>query len=393
MSSLVDRHLPALADKTAIAAPDGTLTYGELAGRVAQVAHVLGHAGVEPGDRVLLRMANGASLAAAWLGVQRAGAIAVTTFSMLRARELDALLADAEPAAVIVDPDLAGEVARTRARSDNVVVIDDLDTRTTRQPETFVPVIRPRDAIATIIYTADPDSAAPRGACHSAADLLATADTYARHVLRATGRDVFGGTPPLAFAVRPGRAAALSSARRRLGVADDGLRRGGAGGSDRRRSRVAAVRHADVVQVLMRVPDFEHRTTFDALRIAVASGEPLDATVAADWRARTGVPLVDGFGTTEMAHIFLSQTPSAPESGTLGHAVPGYDVRVVDQRGRDVPQGETGRLIARGPTGSPITGAAPRRSAAPYGMVGRRQAIRCAGTTTAHCASPGARTI
>ena len=142
--------------------PTGTLTYGELAGRVAQVAHVLGHAGVEPGDRVLLRMANGASLAAAWLGVQRAGAIAVTTFSMLRTRELDALLADAEPAALIVDPDLAGEVARTRARSDNVVVIDDLDTRTARQPETFVPVIRPRDAIATIIYTADPDSAAPR---------------------------------------------------------------------------------------------------------------------------------------------------------------------------------------------------------------------------------------
>ena len=214
-----------------------------------------------------------------------------------------------------------------------------------------MPVIRPRDAIATIIYTADPDSAAPRGACHSAADLLATADTYARHVLRATGRDVFGGTPPLAFAyglgalllfpLRAGASASLTTGFDAAALAE-------AIGRD----RVSLLFGTPTsYKLLMRVPDFEHRTTFDALRIAVASGEPLDATVAADWRARTGVPLVDGFGTTEMAHIFLSQTPSAPESGTLGHAVPGYDVRVVDQRGRDVPQGETGRLIARGPTG------------------------------------------
>lgn len=347
---LVDRHLPALANKTALVAPDGTLTYGELAARVNRIAHVLEHTGVGPGDRVLLRMANSAALAAAWLAVQRAGAIAIATFSMLRARELDQLIADAEPAAVIVDPDLASEVARTSA-ADVSAVIDDLDERAARAPSTFAPSVRPRDAIATIIYTADPGGAAPRGACHSSADLLATADAYARHVLQTTRGDVFGGTPPLAFAyglgalllfpLRFGATATLTTGFDAAALAES-----------IGRDRVSLLFGTPTsYKLLMRVPDFEHRTTFDALRIAVASGEPLDAAVAEEWHARTNVPLVDGFGTTEMAHIFLSQTPAAPEAGTLGRPVPGYDVRVMDADGRDVAPGETGRLIARGPTG------------------------------------------
>ena len=107
---LLDRHLPARARQPAVVSLDGRLTYADLLDRVSQVAHALRKVGVGPGDRVLIRLPIGARLATAWLAVQRLGAIAVTTASSLRTRELAAIIADAEPAACIVAADLTAHL-------------------------------------------------------------------------------------------------------------------------------------------------------------------------------------------------------------------------------------------------------------------------------------------
>jgi 2-aminobenzoate-CoA ligase len=360
---LIDRHLPARARHTAIVAPDGRLTYAELAVDVSRTSHALRQIGVGPGDRVLLRLANGTRLAAVWLAVQRLGAIAVTTWPSLRSRELRAIIDDAQPTASVVDADLADGLRRVDATALHPLRVltaggtcgdwahaISLDQLARDAPLRIDPVWRPRDAVAVIVYTADAESVLPKGACYSAADLLATADTYARHVLNVTPDDVVGGPASPAFAfglgamlvfpLRAGATTVLST-----GFDPDTL--AGSIGSERLTLLFGT---ATSYRLLLRAPNFDHADV-RSLRLAISSGEPLDAAIAVEWRRRTGMELLDGFGTTEMAHIFLSQRPGDCGSSTLGRAVPGYDVRVVDDAFVDVPVGVAGRLVVRGPTG------------------------------------------
>ncbi len=360
---LIDRRLPRLAHKVAIRAADACLTYEELGAEVARAGHALRQAGVAEGDRVLLRLPAGARMVAVWLAAQRLGAIAVGTLPALKARELASIVDDAEPSVCVVDADLADpliaacaqairppRILNSGGRADDPTA-DSLDALMAGAPAELAPAPRPRDAIAAIIYTADADSAAPKGACHSAADLLAAADTYAAHLLSIGPDDVCGGplSPALAyglgalivFPLRAGATAALTTApdveTMAHSLGRDGL--------------TLFFATATSYRLLLRLPDAPRHLRGTSLRLAISSGEPLERGTAEAWRAATGVPLIDGFGTSEMAHIFLSQRTNESADGTLGRAVPGYEVRVVDSAFRNCPAGVEGRLIVRGPTG------------------------------------------
>ncbi len=359
---LLDRHLPTRACQPAVVSLDGRLTYADLADRVSRVGHALRQVGVGTGDRVLIRLPIGARLATAWLAVQRLGGIAVMTVSSLRTRELAAIIADAEPAACIVAADLTAHLLDACPTKDppRVLVagvttaaapLVSLDRMLVDAPAHLEPVGRPADAVAVIAYTADAEAVAPKGACHSIADLLATADTYAHRVLKIGPEDVIGGPTSPAFAFGLGAKLVFPLHAGAATVLVENFDAEALSASIGRERITLLFGTATTYRLLLRAPDFDRHTDFRSLRLAISSAERLDADLAVDWKRRTGVELLDGFGTTEMAHMFLSQRAGEGGSGHLGTAVPGYDVRVVDDGFVDAAAGVAGRLIVRGPTG------------------------------------------
>lgn len=361
---LIDRHLPTRSDRLAVIARDGRLTYQQLAEQVARVGHALSKLGVGQGDRVLIRLPNGARFATAWLAVERVGAVVVATSPALRARELRAIIADAEPSACLVDADLTGDLLQaletntdpppvavwgtTGLESGRVVCLDQLIREA---PSHLDPCGRPTDSVAVILYTADAESIEPKGACHSIRDLRASADAYASRVLGLRADDVVGGPISAAFAFGLGAMLVFPLRAGATTVLSDGFDASELSASIERERITAIFGTATAYRLLVRAPDFDRRTNFSSLRVAISSGEPLEPELALDWKRRTGVELLDGFGTTEMAHMILSQRPGECGSGRLGLAVPGYEVRVVDDAFNDVREGEVGRLVVRGPTG------------------------------------------
>jgi 2-aminobenzoate-CoA ligase len=350
---LVDRHVvEGHGARTAVVGSHGTTTYAELQRLVNRIAGALTAAGVAPGDRVALWLPNGLSFAACWLAIQKIGAIAVTLLPMFRAREVSAILADAEPTLLLSAPDLV-PLARELGLHAGTRVIDAGDASLAQWTEGLSddpPVVATRrDDLSAILYTVAADGTL-KGAAHSHGQVLASADTYSRLVLDAGATDVFGGSPPaslafglgalLVFPLRAGATALLLG-----GVTVEGWLR-------------AIETHR--ITVLVGAPTFyrlalKHpRLTecrFGSLRAAVSAGEPLPPEIYREWTTRTGVELLDGIGTTEMFHIFLSSRKGAVRAGSTGLPVPGYDVRVVNERLEDVPRGTAGLLAVRGPTG------------------------------------------
>src|SRR5262245_37384911 len=362
---LLDRHVESgAAERTAIHGDDGRVTYGQLQRLTNRVGQALRTLGVQPGDRVAMRFVNGPRFAATWLAVQKIGAIGVSTMPMLRARELAYIINDSEAAVVLCQPDLLEELARAQSSFDRPVRIVTWGPDSSNDAGTFtaleeviatasedLPTARmSADDVALIAYTSG-STGVPKGATHTASDVLASADCYARHVLAPQPNDVFGGHPTLAFTfglggllVFPFRAGAATSLIGRFTV-------------DALLARIAADRitvlfcAATTYRLMLQDASLEHSHDLSSLRVCVSAGEPLPAKVYEEWRRRTGVELLDGIGSTEMFHIFISARAGAVRPGSTGTIVPGYEARVVDDDLHEVSRGTRGLLAVRGPTG------------------------------------------
>jgi 2-aminobenzoate-CoA ligase len=328
---------------------DGTWTYEELRERSGRVARVLvDEMGLVPGNRVLLHGPNTPELIACWFGILRAGGIVVVTMPLLRARELVNVIAKARVTHALVDGRLAEEVEAARAEQPGLSSVrrfDEVDGR----DGAFESVRTGAEDVALIAFTSG-TTGEPKGCMHLHRDLLATCDTFGRHVLRTQPDEVFSGTPPLAFTfglgglvlfplrfgastapcAKPGPEAVLEAIERHgittLFTAPTGYR-----------------------AMLGKAPAGSR--ALDSLRVCVSAGEPLPASVSDAWFERTGVRIIDGIGSTEMLHIFIASRPEDAKAGSTGTAVPGYEAMIVDPHMNSLPPGEIGRLAVRGPTG------------------------------------------
>ncbi|MER6318645.1 AMP-binding protein [Streptomyces sp. NPDC001581] len=341
------------ADRPCLLSPTERWTYGDLLERANQVAQVLTEDfGLVPGNRVLLRGPNNPWLVATWLGVLKAGGVAVTTMPLLRASELAELNGISRPTVAVCDHRYLDELTAIDAPGPAVLAYgglgeEDLVARCAAKDGRFSGVATAADDVALIAFTSG-TTGRPKATLHFHRDVLANADTFSRHVLRPHQDDVFTGTPPLAFTFGLGGLVVFP-----LSV----------GASTLLIEQAAPQRLADLVEehgvtVLFTAPT-AYRAIMAAgaarqlsgLRRCVSAGEALPAAVWEEFHAATGLRIIDGIGATEMLHVFISASDGEIRPGSTGRPVPGYRARVVDEAGEPVPDGQPGFLAVTGPTG------------------------------------------
>jgi 2-aminobenzoate-CoA ligase len=330
--------------------PTGTWTYGDLLRRANQAAQVLTEDfGLVPGNRVLLRGPNNPWLVAAWFGVLKAGGVAVTTMPLLRSREIVALTDLTQPSLAVCDHRFAAELEAAAPGLPTVFYGsgDGLDSRCDAKSGDFRAVPTAADDVALLAPTSG-TTGKPKATMHFHRDVLAIDDTFGRHVLAAGGTDVFAGTPPIGFTfglgglvVFPLRAGAavLLLERATPEALAEAIAGFGVTALFTAPAMYRALLHTGRTQML------------NGLRRCVSAGEHLPATVWEDFCRETGVRIIDGLGSTEMLHIFISAAGDAIRPGATGVTVPGYEAAVLGEDLRPVPDGTIGRLAVKGPTG------------------------------------------
>ncbi|MDN3292550.1 AMP-binding protein [Streptomyces ficellus] len=330
-----------------------TWTYGELRTRVDRIAHALSSdLGVAPGNRVLLRGPTTPWLAACWLAVMKAGAVAVTVLAQARAQELAVMCEMARVSHALcdiraVDDLVKAEVPGLRITAYGGDAPDDLLRLAARRPEAYEAVDTAADDVALIAFTSG-TTGRPKGCMHVHRDVLAVADTFSAHVLRPRPDDLFAGSPPLGFTFGLG---GLLIFPMRAGASSLLLEQAGP-----KQLLPAIAEHR--VSVLFTAPTayrvmLQDLDSYDttSLRRCVSAGENLPAATWHAWHDRTGLRLINGIGATELLHIFVSAADEAIRPGTTGLPVPGWHARVVDGSGNPVPDGQEGLLAVRGPVG------------------------------------------
>jgi 2-aminobenzoate-CoA ligase len=349
---LLDRHAAANPHALAVRTAEEDWSYGRLRDLVDRLCGVLAtDLHVEPGNRVLLRAANSVMLYAAWLAVARIGAVVVATMPLLRARELATIVSKARIRHALSDVSLAAELAGLEGPDGPLRTLTwgdgELEARLARQQPGAPAAATAPDDPCLLAFTSG-TTGQPKATVHFHRDVLAMADTFARHLLEPRPDDVFTGTPPLAFTyglgaelvfpLRFGAATAVLT-----GPSPDHLREG--------ITRFGATRVFTAPTAYRALLAQADRTAFPAVRSFVSAGEHLPRPTFEAWERATGHRIVDGLGTTEMIHIFISAAGAGIRPGSTGRAVPGYRACVLDADGRPAPPGTIGRLAVRGPTG------------------------------------------
>ncbi|MFK7764657.1 MAG: AMP-binding protein [Roseobacter sp.] len=334
-------------------------TYKELSDWTNRLAHVLvDDLGVQPGNRVLIRSANNPAMVACWLAATKAGAVVVNTMPMLRAGELTKYVALAEITHALCDTRLMAEMIACAEACDTLTSVTgfdgtsnhdaDLDRLALEKPVAFEAVQTGRDDVALLGFTSG-STGTPKATMHFHRDLLIIADGYAREVLAVMPQDVFVGSPPLAFTFGLGGLAIFPL---RFGATATLLEQATpANMIEIIEKYKATVSFTAPTAYRVMLGAMEDGADLSSLRAAVSAGETLPAPIYDAWMAKTGKPMLDGIGATELLHIFMSNRFEDHRPACTGKPVAGYEAKILAPDGTDTPTGEVGRLAVRGPTG------------------------------------------
>lgn len=331
-------------------------TYRQLLVRANQIAHALANdLKLVPGNRVLLRGPNNPMMAACWFGVIKAGCIAVATMPLLRAKELKQIIDKARVGAALCDVRLREEMALAQAQCPDLEQVlwfnaegpGSLEALLEGKPAQFASVDTAADDVALIAFTSG-TTGQPKGCLHFHRDVVAMCDAFPRSCLQPSRDDVFCGTPPLAFTFGLG------------GMLCFPMRAG---------ASTVLVERLTPELLLETIQDFGATICFTAptffrmmaplakgydltrLKKCVSAGEALPDATRQLFKQATGIEIIDGLGSTEMIHIFISHTVERVRRGATGYAIPGYVATVLDDDGKPCAPGAVGKLAVKGPTG------------------------------------------
>lgn len=365
---MVDRHVESgRGAEPAIIFQGETLTYEELQRRVNRAANALVDLGVEPGDRVFIRFPNRPEYVVSCLATQKIGAISLPSMKLLRAEKISYVIDDAEVSVAIVYDDLLDELETARDEHgletlEDIVVVENTDIDhhhhsyddllSAASPEYGEPDTM-REDLVMLAYTSG-TTGKPKGTVHTHQQMMAICDGYARYCLAPEPSDVFTSNAPIAFTFGYGFEVAFPL---RFGATTVLVK-------DATPKKLLDAVDAHDVSILASVPtaynqmfaeheDLLDEYDFSSLRRAVSAGEPLPPKTYNQIKEHLGVKASDGIGSTEMLHIFISHRYHDEMDPTAtGFAVPGYEAKVIDPTtGEELPRGEAGLLLVRGPTG------------------------------------------
>jgi 2-aminobenzoate-CoA ligase len=331
-------------------------SYRQLLARANQIAHVLAEdLMLVPGSRVLLRGPNNPMMAACWFGIMKAGCVAVATMPLLRAKELKQVIDKARCSVALCDVRLDEEMQLAQAQCPEIKQVlyfndgapGSLEDALVLKPQMFDNVDTAADDVALIAFTSG-TTGQPKGCVHFHRDVVAMCDLFPRSCLKAGPDDIFCGTPPLAFTFGlggmlcfPMRTGASTVLIEKL-TPEDLLQT-----IQTFRATVCFTAPTFYRQMAELAPKYD----LSSLKKCVSAGEALPDPIRQAFKAATGIEILDGLGSTEMIHIFISHTEKRVRRGATGYAIPGYRATVLDDDGKPCAPGVVGRLAVKGPTG------------------------------------------
>ena len=367
VSDFVDANVArGLGGKVAFTDSDRSLTYGALQERSCRFATALKALGLREENRVVLLFHDTVDYPVAFWGAIRAGVVPIPVNTLLTAEQYDYLFADSRAAAAVVAAPLARTLLSIRSRlpqlrtiivaeasaADKADLTDVLffeDVLALGKPEPFIaPTMS--DEVALWMYTSG-STGDPKAVRHVHTSPMVVARLMGQGVIGIREDDVvfsaaklsfsYGLGNAMAFPMSVGASAILLPERPTPQAVLDTIRR-------HRPTIFYAV--PSLYAALLAQPNIGAGAGSDRLRLCVSAGEPLPANLGERWRATVGVDVLDGIGSTEMLQTFLSNRPDDVRYGSTGRPVPGYDVKIVDENGHELPDGQVGELIVRGPS-------------------------------------------
>jgi benzoate-CoA ligase family protein len=360
----VDRHLEeGRGDRVALYCDDRAVTYAELAALVNRAGHVLRELGLRQEERVLLALSDGVEFVATWYAAQKIGAVTAEVYGFLPAKDFAYYLDYTRAGVVVVDATTLDRMRDARAAVGDrpwprtLLVVgarpDDLrdgeasfDALVAEAPNALDPAPTAPDDIAIWKFTTG-STGMPKACVHRMETPLRSFEHYARGVLGIRADDIVLPAPKLFFGYARDLAALYP-----FGVGGAGIVFPERSTPERLFELVARHRPTILVNVptMIRAMLEQPEHDLSCLRLCTSAGEALPDELHRRWLDAFGVEVLDGIGSSEAYHIYISNRPGAVRPGTLGEVVPGYTARVVDEEGRELPDGETGRLFIEGDT-------------------------------------------
>lgn len=354
---LLDRHIAeGNGDRIAIRTFENTWTFNDLYEKANQIAHVLTeNLDFKPGNRVLIRSANNPMYVACWFGILKAGGIVVATMPLLREKELSVMIESAEISHAFCDYRLEEAMLEVKSPFLKHTItfdgkgehISKLETLMGNKPTTFKNYPTKADSLSIIGFTSG-TTGKPKMTAHYHKDILLICEAFPKFSLQPTPDDIFTGSPPLGFTFGLG------------GLILFPFYYGASTFLIEKPSPELLLKAIEEHKVTIcftaptawrvltaKVNDFD----ISSLRKCVSAGETLPVKVWEDWYEATGLKIIDGIGSTEILHIFISSNEENMRKGATGFPVRGYEAKIVDKKGNEVGTGKEGRLAVRGITG------------------------------------------
>lgn len=355
---LLDRHVDGESgggSRPCLRTDNAIWSYQKLLEYANRIANLLVAHGLQPGERVLLRDANSPMMAACWFAVLKAGGIAVTTMPQLRAQELVAIATKARIRYALCAGEYIAELEKAQHGApvlEKVIGYDNPETSEfpsllAKYSAEFNIVDTSQDDVALIAFSSG-TTGEPKATVHFHRDLLAVCDTFSKYILKPQAEDIFCGSPPLAFTFGLG---GLLLFPMRVGASTLLLPKVTAEGLLGSIERHGCTICFTAPTLYRRMLEYLPRFNLASLKKCVSAGEHLPLSVIHAWREATGLSMIDGIGSTEMLHIFISASGEQIRTGATGKPVPGYEATIVDEAGWPLPTNTVGRLAVRGPTG------------------------------------------
>jgi len=352
VEKLLDNHIKdGRGNNVCIRTFEETWTYLDLYEKANQIAHVLiDDLGLKSGNRVLIRSANNPMMVACWYAVLKAGGIVVATMPLLRSKELTTIINCAEISHCFCDKELEEEIHLVKSdflKKTCFYGNSQLEELMQSKPKTFTNYHSKSDSLALIGFTSG-TTGLPKMTSHYHKDILNICECFPQYSLQPTQNDIFTGSPPLGFTFGLG------------GLVLFPMYFG---------ASTFLIEKPSPDLLLKAIQEFKITICFTAptawriittkvkeydissLRKCVSAGETLPLKVWQDWYDATGLKIIDGIGSTEILHIFISSNEENMKPGATGKAITGYEAKIIDSKGNELPRNESGRLAVRGITG------------------------------------------